>query len=168
VSTETQTPPLALRPVAPADEPFLAALYASTRAEEMALVDWGEGQKQAFLWQQFQAQQVHYQAFFPEGAHQVVECDGEPVGRIYLDRSEGRLHLLDIALLPQWRGQGLGGALMAALLHEASVADLPVTLYVYRFDTRVRAWYQRLGFVLVSESGLYDMMEWRPARPGAE
>jgi ribosomal protein S18 acetylase RimI-like enzyme len=163
VSIETQAPPAALRPVVAADEPFLAALYASTRAEEMALAGWDTATQQAFLWQQFQAQQAHYQAYFPQGQHQVVTLDGQPIGRIYLDRDEEHLHLLDIALLPALRGQGIGGALMAALLDEARAAGLPVTLHVYRFDHRVRAWYQRLGFALVSESGLYELMEWRPA-----
>lgn len=157
---------IALRAIAPADEEFLAALYASTRAEEMALVDWDAASVQAFLRQQFEAQQVHYQSYFPAGEHRIILRDGRPIGRIYLDRSEERLHLLDIALLPEERWRGVGGALMGDLLAEAQAAGLPITLHVYRLDARVRAWYERLGFALVGENGMYDLLEWHP-RPAA-
>jgi ribosomal protein S18 acetylase RimI-like enzyme len=166
VSIETQAPPVVLRPVAAADEPFLAALYASTRAEEMALAGWDTATQQAFLWQQFQAQQSHYQSYFPAGEHRIVLRDGRPIGRVYHERNEDRLHLLDIALLPEERGRGVGGALMDDFLAEARAAGLAVTLHVYRFDAQVRAWYQRLGFAIVGENGLYDLMEWRPDSAG--
>jgi ribosomal protein S18 acetylase RimI-like enzyme len=153
---------ITLRPVAPADEEFLAELYASTRADEMALVDWDDATKRAFLRQQFAAQQTHYQSYFPDGEHRIILREGRPVGRIYHERADDRLHLLDIALLPEERGRGVGGALMADLLAEAQAAGLPVTLHVYRLDEGVRAWYQRLGFAIVGENGMYDLLEWLP------
>lgn len=153
---------LVCRPVTGDDEPFLFALYASTRAEELAMVDWGDAQKEQFLRQQFNAQQTHYQSYFPDGEHQIVTRDGSPVGRIYLEQTAEKIHLLDIALIPAYRGQGIGSALMHALLEKAGMAGLPITLHVYRFDESVYAWYQRLGFVTVGGSGLYYLMEWRP------
>lgn len=154
---------IALRPVAPADEPFLFDLYASTRAEELAQVSWDEATRRAFLTQQFQAQQVHYQSYYPSGEHQIVLRDGRPVGRLYLNRSAERLHVLDIALLPAARGAGLGSALMRGLIGEAERAGLPVTLYVYRFDARVVAWYERLGFVAQGDTGMHIFMQRVPA-----
>lgn len=153
---------LICRPIADADEPFLFALYASTRATEMALVDWGDAQKEQFLRQQFQAQQIHYQSYFPDGEHQIILRDGAAIGRIYLEQSPEKIHLLDIALLPEHRGQGLGDAMMRDLLEKAGAAGLPITLHVYRFDEQVLAWYQRLGFNTIGGSGLYYLMEWRP------
>ena len=154
---------LALRPITPADEPFLLGLYASTRAEELAQVEWPPGLQEAFLRQQFAAQQAHYQSCFPDGEHQIILRDGAPIGRIYLERSAERLHLLDIALLPDARGQGVGDALMADLIAEAATRALPITLHVYQLDVRVLAWYQRLGFGVVGGSGMYYLMERRPA-----
>lgn len=152
-----------LRPVAPADEPFLFALYASTRAEELAQVEWPPGAQEAFLHQQFAAQQAHYQSYFPNGEHQIILRDGAPIGRIYLERDAERLHLLDIALLPAARGQGVGDALMADLIAEAAAGALPITLHVYQLDVRVLDWYRRLGFGVVGGSGMYYLMERRPA-----
>ena len=52
---------LTFRPIADADLPFLARLYASTRMEELAVTDWSDAQKTAFLQSQFDAQHAHYQ-----------------------------------------------------------------------------------------------------------
>jgi ribosomal protein S18 acetylase RimI-like enzyme len=156
------------RPVAAGDEPFLLALYASTRAEELAQVEWAPGAQEAFLAQQFQAQQAHYQSHFPSGEHELILSGGEPVGRIYLERGAQKLHLLDIALLPAWRGRGIGQALMRELLEESDARGLPITLHVYRLDERVLRWYERLGFGVVGGSGMYYLLERRPAAPRGE
>ncbi len=154
---------ITLRPVQPADELFLFELYASTRADELDAVDWDPATRQAFLWQQFQAQQAHYQSYYPTGDHQIICVAGGAAGRIYIERSVEKLHLLDIALLPAQRGCGIGGALMQALLTEAAQASLPITLHVYRFDQRVLGWYERLGFAIIGDTGMYYLMERRHA-----
>ena len=98
----------ALRPETEADIPFLMRLYASTREEEMAPVPWPAAQKQAFLASQFQAQRTHYRKYFPDCAFDVIEQSGEPAGRLYLQVRKTQLHILDIALLPDWRRRGIG------------------------------------------------------------
>lgn len=156
---------LGRRPVAAGDEAFLLALYASTRAEELDQVDWAPGAREQFLGQQFAAQQAHYQSYFPSGEHELILWGADPIGRLYLERGPGKIHLLDVALLPAWRGRGVGTALMDALLGEADSAGLPVSLHVYRLDERVLAWYTRLGFAHVGGSGMYYLLERRPASP---
>jgi len=49
-----------LAPVGESDETSLIELYASTRAEEMALVPWSGERKQALLQMQFEAQNQYY------------------------------------------------------------------------------------------------------------
>jgi len=154
---------ITLRPVQPADELFLFELYASTRADELAALAWDAATRQLFLRQQFQAQQAHYQSYYPTGDHQIICVAGVAAGRIYIERSVEKLHLLDIALLPAQRGRGIGGALMEVLLAETAQAALPVTLYVYRFDQRVLGWYERLGFAIIGDTGMYYLMERRQA-----
>src|SRR4051794_36072302 len=87
---------LVLRPITPEDEPFLYAVYASTRAEEMALVDWDEGQKAAFVQMQFTAQDRYYHEHYADAAFQVILCDGVPAGRLYVDRSPAEITIVDI------------------------------------------------------------------------
>lgn len=155
-------PPYRLRPITPEDHEFLYRLYASTRQAEMDLVSWDDAQKAAFLRQQFEAQHQHYVQYYPHTDFDVIEIDGQPAGRLYLRRGEHEYRIVDIALLPEFRGRGVGTALLAAIQHEARQASLPVTIHVERFNPALE-WYQQLGFHLLEDKGVYLFMEWRPA-----
>lgn len=150
-----------LRPVRSGDEPFLRRLYASTRADEMALLAWSEDQKASFLEMQFTAQHSYYQRQFPEARFDIVEEDGRPVGRLYVDRRPEEIRLIDIALLPEHRNRGIGGRLMDQLLAEARTAGKPVTIHVERFNPALRL-YRRLGFREVEDKGVYLLLAWSP------
>lgn len=158
----TGEPAVALRPAGRGDHEFLSRVYASTRAAELAPVPWSDAQKQAFLAEQFRAQAKHYAAHFADASFDVVLVDGERAGRMIVARREDELKLIDIALLPEYRGRGIGTRLMAPLLTEADERGVNVTIYVERFN-RARRLYARLGFVTVQETGMHLRME-RPRR----
>ena len=81
-----------MRPITPDDEAFLYRLYASTREEELALLDWQEAQKETLLGMQFAAQHAFYREQFPQAAFQLLILENEPIGRLYVDhRPDGRL-----------------------------------------------------------------------------
>lgn len=151
--------PVALRPLEAADEEFLHAVYASTRADEMALVPWTEEQKAAFVQMQFRAQRQSYLNQYPLAQYYIIEQGGQPVGRMIVDRSEETILLMDIALLPGYRNKGLGTALIRGLLNEADRAHRPVRLHVETFNPALHL-YERLGFRSIGESGIYLEMEW--------
>ena len=155
-----------LRAVQPEDEPFLRQVYATTRADEMALVNWDESQKQAFLNMQFEAQHRYYQQQFQNAQFQIVELDGRPIGRLYVDRREDEIRIIDIALLPENRNSGIGSALLRNILNEAAEAGKPVRIHVEQFNPALRL-YKRLRFSEVGSYGLYLLMEWRPGEPHA-
>ena len=106
---------LSLRPETDADMAFLMRLYASTREQELAQVPWSAAEKQAFLAQQFQAQRKHYRSYFADSAFDVIEDNGEPAGRLYLQIRQTQLHIIDISLLSDWRRRGIGTAILKAL-----------------------------------------------------
>lgn len=149
---------VALRPVAPADEPFLLRVYASTRAEELAVFPWSDEQKEEFTYSQHRAQQAHYDAHYPEGSFQIVLIDGSPAGRLYVQRAQDAIQLLDIALLPEHRGAGVGTALLEDLLAEADERGVRVTAHVERHN-RALALYTRLGFREIADREVYLLME---------
>jgi hypothetical protein len=97
-----------LRRVRRHDLPFLRRLYESTRAEEMALLPWSTEAKHDFLGLQFEAQHKFYLERFPEAQFDLVLEDGEPIGRLYVDRRQEEYRLVDITLLPSRRGNGIG------------------------------------------------------------
>ena len=156
------TPPsLALRPATPADAEFLYRVYANTRYEELAPLQWPPEQIESFLRMQFRAQDTYYREHFAGAAFDVILCAGEPVGRLYVDRRPDEIRIVDIALLPECRGNGLGARLLTDLLAEAAGAGLPVRIHV-EVHNSARHLYQRLGFVRTGTTGVYDLMEWRP------
>ena len=146
------------------DGPFLLRLYASTRADELAIVPWSDEQKAGFLDMQVRAQHEHYQRHNPDADWLLIERAGEAVGRLYLERRQGEHHIIDIALLPERRGQGYGTALLADLLDEAAAAGKPMTIHVEKFNP-ARRLYDRLGFVSVEDQGVYDLMRWTAPLP---
>ena len=153
--------PVVLRPIRAEDEAFLYRVYASTREREMALVDWCEAEKEAFLRMQFEAQHTYYKAQFKEAELSVVEEDGRPIGRLYVDRRPEEIRIIDIALLPEHRKQGLGTRLLEDVLAEAYAAGKPVRIHVEKQNPAMRL-YRRLGFVTLSDEGVYDLLEWSP------
>ena len=134
------------------DLPFVAALYASTRAEEVAQTGWPAAQQQAFLAQQHRAQHLHYRNVFPDAEWLIVERGGESIGRLYLAGIRDKVMLIDISLVPAARGAGLGGAILADLMHAAGAAGERVSLHVERLNP-ARRLYVRHGFTLVERHG---------------
>ena len=158
-----QLPPasITLRKAAPEDEGFMFAVYASTRADELQLVDWTNEQKLGFVQMQFNAQKVSYEREHPEATYQVILADEIPAGRLIVDRSQDYIAIIDIAVLPDHRGRGIGASLLGSLQREAENTGKKVRLYVENFNRASRL-YERLGFVKVAEHGVYSRMEWTP------
>ena len=152
-------PTLILRPETAQDAPFLRRLYAVTRVEEMAYLPLSEEQKAAFLTMQYDLRQSQYRHNYPDADFLIVSIFDNPAGRIAVHRGDAVFHLIDIALLPEWRGQGIGGRLITDLLSEASRQAKSVRLHV-KADSRAMTLYHRLGFITVKSEGLYGLMEW--------
>jgi ribosomal protein S18 acetylase RimI-like enzyme len=153
---------LNFRIAADEDQPFLSRLYTSTRLDELAPVPWSHAQKAAFLDAQFRAQHFHYRTHYPNALWLVILHDKEPIGRLYLDRWPSEHRIIDIALLPGLRGKGYGGALMQDLIDEAIASGKAVSIHVEK-NNPARHLYERLGFAVAGEQGVYDRLEWRPA-----
>ena len=153
-----------------ADLPFVAALYASTRAEELALTGWPEAQQQLFLDQQHRAQDHHYRTYYPEMEWLILEKEGAAIGRLYLSEWESEFRVVDISLLPDHRGGGVGGAVFADVQAVATAAGKGVSTHVEKANP-ARRLYLRLGFSVVADKGVYELLEWFPpgvAPPPAE
>ena len=159
-----------LRPAVDGDESLLYGIYASSRTEELAPAGWDDATLEAFLRMQHAAQDRSFRAGHPDASRDVIVIAGDDAGRLYVDRSRPAIHVIDIALLPDYRGQGAGTRLLQALLEEAGCAQRRVTLNVER-GNRVRRLYERLGFHVLRDGGVYLDLEWvpppAPSPPGA-
>lgn len=157
---------LRLRPVQVADEAFLRRVYAEVRAPEIALFGWDAASAEGFLRMQFDAQHHHYQKYYPQARFDIVERAGEPLGRLYVDRSADEIHLIDIALLAQHRGQGIGTILLRSLQEEAARDGRRLALQVEQHNP-AQVLYLRLGFTETDFQGMHRTMQWLPALSAA-
>jgi ribosomal protein S18 acetylase RimI-like enzyme len=162
----TDGPALALRPARDHDYEFFRRVFASTRAEELALVPWPDEQKRAFVAQQFAAQSAHYAEHYADASFDVILLDGEPAGRLIVARRERAILIVDIALLPEHRSRGFGTRLLGALTDEAEASGRKLSIHV-EMHNPARTLYERLGFRPVDVEGVYVRMERDPAAAGA-
>lgn len=141
------------------DLPFLEAVYASTRQDELKATGWGQAQVDEFLAMQFAAQHKHYQQHYPEASFDLIHHNNRAVGRLYVDRSLADIRIVDIALLPDFRGMGIGSRLLQSILAESRLTQRPVAIHVEK-NNRAIALYQRLGFSKKRDVGIYDFLEY--------
>jgi len=151
-----------LRRATDADLAFLQSVYASTRMEELEVTGWSNEQKNEFCLSQFRAQDAHYRVHFPAAEYHVVQSEGHDVGRLSVDHRMDELHLIDLAILPDFRGKGIGTTLLKDFQRQAAAANIPLTIYVERYNPALRL-YQRLGFQQVQDEGIYLLMKWEAA-----
>lgn len=152
---------LTLRPISKDDDPFLLALYNSTRDDELAQVEWGEGQREMFIRWQFDLQRREYDARFPDARYYLIMIDGAPAGRIWIGEDNEQIRLLDIALLPEFQNRGAGTLLLKSLMDEAKRAGKLLRHMVFVLNNDAHRFYERLGFVVIEDLGAYKHMEYR-------
>jgi ribosomal protein S18 acetylase RimI-like enzyme len=160
-------PAVSLRPITAADRPLLLRLYESTRERELALAGFTPEQRAAFVEHQFTAQSLHYEQHYHDTSFDLVLIDGEPAGRLIVGRWESEIRVVDIVLLPERRGRGVGERLMREVIAEAEGRGVKTTIHVEK-PSPARRLYERLGFVAVGEQGIHLLMERPPGGAGGE
>lgn len=159
--TEVAIPFVVLRPITDADLEFLFQLYTSTRLEEKALVGWGDVQWEAFMQMQFNLQHRQYLRNYEQPSFDLIMLANVPVGRLYVNRGSKEIRIVDISLLPEYRGRGIGGGVMRKILREGDASGVPVTLHVEQSNPVV-AQYKRLGFKQERSAEVYYFMKRPP------
>lgn len=157
---ETNGLNLSIRRAETADETFLEAVYADSRRDELAPFGWSREQEDAFFKMQFQMQSRAYQMQFPDADYQIVELDGERVGRMIVQRGEKEIRLVDVSLLAEFRSRGIGTLLLERLKTEAG-SDRVLSLRVLKTNAGAKRLYERMGLVAVESSDLHFTMQWR-------
>ncbi len=148
-----------LRPERLDDEGFRLRLFRAVRGALFAGLDPPVAE---LLSRQMMAGQVlTYAARYPQAASFIIECDGAPCGRILIDRAASAITLVDISLLPERQGRGIGARLLAELQQEAAGTCAKLRLNVAA-DNPARRLYERLGFTVASQNETDVAMVWTP------
>lgn len=148
---------LKLRPIREGDQTFLFHVFATTRPD--ITLGLPPEQAQEMMRMQYQAQARHYNQVFPRAQYSIILAEDHKIGRLYVDRNETEIRILDIALLPDFRGQGLGTRLVQELQEEAKLAGVPLRIHV-ELGSREISFYERLGFEKIGEIPSHQHMEW--------
>jgi ribosomal protein S18 acetylase RimI-like enzyme len=106
-------------------------------------------------------QQSRFKRHFDASRCQIVVLDERNIGVLSVERREDEFFLANLQILPEFQGQGLGGAIIANLLSEAFVLNLPVRLQVLKVNP-ARRLYERLGFAVVGETESHYLMRVEP------
>ena len=154
---------LVLRPEAAngADEPFLFALFTSTKAPEMALMPVGEAVKEHLLRMQYRSMTATYHHQYPTARFEIVMINGQDAGRLITDVNAERVYYVDIAIMPQLQGGGVATALMNAVLREPKRLGIPGRVKVMGSNAASLRLCQKVGFTVTAREPPYVDLEWR-------
>ncbi len=147
-----------LRPVQPVDEDFLFEIFEQSREEEFGLSHWSAGEKDCFLRWQFQLRKTSFKSQFPASTQWIVLTDQRPVGCYEVQIDQVEIRLIDLTLLIQERGKGIGTVLLQRLIEQSIKTDKPIRLHVEQTN-RALHWYLRLGFRPFGQNGIYVALE---------
>jgi GNAT superfamily N-acetyltransferase len=112
----------------------------------------------ALLDAQYRAHRMDRQQRWPDAVDQIIEFRSVPAGRLTLVVRGNELRILDLGLLSGFRHQGIGGAVLADLLQEATDHGLAVRGALAK-DNRSLPLYLRSGLEVVAESDTYFELE---------
>jgi ribosomal protein S18 acetylase RimI-like enzyme len=154
-------PPITLRDVTAEDESFLYTVFKTGLGTQFSGLPWPPDDIGHLMKMQFDARSASYRSQYPRSEHSVVLVDGVAAGHIWVDRSKESINLIEIELLPSYRGSGIGSLLFQDLFDEAKQAGLPVLSGVATNNPGSLALHKRLGFKIISEDEMYWFLEWR-------
>lgn len=148
---------LELRDATESDRNFLRELYRTTREDEVAQFGWSDEQVASFLDMQGDVQSRSYAMQYPDAQHKIILWDGSSAGRIMTEASDNVMLLIDIAVLPAFRGR----AIASTLIKRLQVGSEVVRLSVAKTNQKARALYERHGFTVSGESEFNVSMQWK-------
>jgi len=140
------------------DEAFLKQVYASTREDEFRHSLWSEAEKRDFFDTQYKFQKQSYQMNYLSAVHRIIQLGDIDIGRLIVNRSDFDLRIIDLSVLPKYRGHGIGSDILRSLIHEAHGGKVPARLMVEK-NSPALTLYVRLGFVKTGETASRYEME---------
>lgn len=151
------------RPIEQNDIPFLTKVYRSTREPELDVSGWTEEEKEKFIEFQFNAQHSYYTNSYKDAEFLVIVKNKTDIGRLYLWRTENQIRIMDIALLPEFRNQGIGTKILRELIRESEESGKKLNIHVEYYNPALKL-YERLGFKKTDDTGVYYFMERLPEK----
>lgn len=153
--------PVSLQPISESDLPFLFELYVSSRAEEFKHSGWSSEELNNFLKKQFELQHTQYMQNYNNPTFDLIQLEQKNIGRLYVNRDNEDIRIIDIAVMPDYRQKGVAKFLMESLIREAAQKSAILSLHV-EHNNPILDWYAHLGFKPIRDVGVYKYMTLTP------
>jgi GNAT superfamily N-acetyltransferase len=150
-----------LRPEQAGDAEFLGTLFRSSASIDLMPVD--DAVRESLLQMQFASQAASYRSHYPHARFDIIERHGRPIGRLVVDSGGVVGCVVDFALLPECRGQGLGSRIMAAVVQQFARLRRPVRCMVLAGNETSLRLCRRAGFLPIDSTPPFVQLEWRPS-----
>jgi ribosomal protein S18 acetylase RimI-like enzyme len=147
------------RPEAAEDEPFLRRVIMQTVTEQLMAWSWPQPMREHLLEIQYTTRRRAARVDFPGGESRIISADGQDVGWLVVADLEDEVRLVEIMVLSEHRGKGIGTASIDEVLAAAARAGKPARLNVAVLNSRAIALYQRLGFARIGGDEVQHVME---------
>jgi len=159
---QTDKGPVTLRPERPDDEALLFRLFRSWALEDLDRGPFDAATKENLLRFQFAGQTMTYRGNFPAASFDIIERDGEPIGRLIVDPGDARepACLVDFVLLPEQRNNRIGRAIISAVLAEQASLGRKVRVKILHHNELSQRMCAALGFVEIGRDLPFIQLEW--------
>lgn len=144
-----------LRPAMPEDRNFLYQLKKKVNLGYISAI-WG--------WDEDYQQEEFDRDFQKREEFSVIVSDDADAGFLQLQRGTDFLNVAEIHLLPAFRGQGLGTAVLRYIQALGDKEELPVLIGCFRANQGARDLYLRLGFQPAGESDTHYLFLYYPTK----
>ena len=144
-----------LRPALPEDQDFLYQLKKAVNYDYISAIwGWDEDFQQSEFDHDFQKREEF----------SVIVSEGVAAGFLQLQRGTDFLNVAEIHLLPAFRGQGLGTAVLRHIQSLGDKAGLPILIGCFLANQGARNLYLRLGFQPAGESDTHYLFVYYPTK----
>lgn len=153
---------ISLCPVEAKDNEFLLRIFKESRPDLDCINGISENQKAGIILQQFKLEQQQLKKMYINAEFNIVKLDEEPIGRLYIHHGQASERIVQIGLLEEYRSLGIGGKLMKSVIENTIKERKILCLQVAWFNQMAMVFYERLGFRITENKGVFYEMQYEP------
>lgn len=153
---------ISLVPVQSRHDEFLLQVFKESRIDLAYINGISEEQKSMIILQQYKIEQEQLKQMYPNAKFNIVMMNEKTVGRLYIHNGEISDRILQIGLLEEYRGMGIGKMLVKLVIEDAMKRGKNVQLQVAWFNEAAYRFYEKLGFKIIENNGVAYEMQYMP------